>query len=429
MSGEKFPYDISQNPAPTPESGQDYDTARRELTNAIMQTFFRVLPSNYVSVERGPWYTLQFQAIAEQLAAWQIAAQEVYKDSTWDFTRPEFLWEILGRLVFPASSSREGFPQVNGDIECRDFLRQMVLLLLAGATAESMQQGAELLTDASAILIEKFLHSVPRDPAGLWTIDNQFEVEIFIESEGGTAFPADPFNLQTNAGLILDALKPAHVLYEYRFLFREVFGPLFTDEVSWTMSQYHYDDLRKYCYGAREITGTAGETLTDRFLFTDTTKSLGSVQPGAILRIDAGVNAGTYEVVEVRVFPLGTDTTARAYTTSPTGLTGTATVSGDTITDSGQDFGAAVEGEVLTFTAGPNAGSYRLETLLGSNGGLVGFATGPATQVRPSPCILRVSKRMPAAATGQTYLVDVDRLGMRTPKTITNEDASEQFYL
>jgi hypothetical protein len=153
------------------------------------------------------------------------------------------------------------------------------------------------------------------------------------------------------------------------------------------------------------------------------------VQPGAILRIDAGVNAGTYEVVEVRVFPLGTDTTARAYTTSPTGLTGTATVSGDTITDSGQDFGAAVEGEVLTFTAGPNAGSYRLETLLGSNGGLVGFATGPATQVRPSPCILRVSKRMPAAATGQTYLVDVDRLGMRTPKTITNEDASEQFYL
>jgi hypothetical protein len=305
----------------------------------------------------------------------------------------------------------------------------MVLLLLEGATAESMRQGTELLTDASATLIEKFLHSVPRDPAGLWTIENQFEVEISIETAGGTAFPEDPFNLQTNTGLILDALKPAHVLYEYRFLFREVFGPLFTDEVSWEMSQYHYDDLRKYCYGAREITGTAGETLTDRFLFTDTTRSLGSVQIGAILRIDVGVNAGTYAVTEVRTFPFGNDATARAYTTSPTGLAGTATVSGDTITDSGQDFGAAVEGEVLTFTEGPNVGSYRLETLLGPDGGLVGFATGPASQVRPSPCILRVDKRMPSAVTGQAYIVYVDRLGMRTPKTITNEDASEQFYL
>lgn len=423
-----LPYNLEQNPAPTTGTGQEFQRQRQALVNDIMRTFLAVLPSNYVSLVNGPWYTLQFQAIAEQLAAIQLAVQEVYKDSDFDFTRTEFLWDVLGILVFPGASAREGAPTVDGDVEYRAFLHRMVLLLLRGATASVIEEGAELLTDSNMTLVEKFLHSVQRDPIGAWTIDNQFEMELNVEG-----FPTNPFLLQENIPIILLALKPAHTLFEYRHLFRETFGTLFTDEPVWELDTYYYDDLRKYCYGAKEITGS-GDTLADRTLFSDPGLSFGSVRGGAgsLLVISSGVNEGQYPVVDVRAFPYGDDSTARAYTTSPTSLTGTATVSGDVITDTTQNWALAEEGEVLTFTAGPNVGSYRLETLLGSGGGLLGSPTavGPATQVRVSPSILRVDQRMPqASVTGQAYTVTVDRLGVRGPRVLLNEDASEQFYL
>jgi hypothetical protein len=428
---DDLPESLPQNPSPFPETGQEYLTDKQSLVDGIVQAFLSLLPSNYVSMEKGPWYTLQFQSIAESLAEFQITAQEVFKDNDWDFTRPDFLWEILGTLVFPGADQRSGVPNVDGGVTYRTFLQRMVILFLQGATADTMEEGAELLTDAQVTLLEKFLDAADRNPVGEWTIDNQFEVEIFTSAEDGTEFPELPFILQSNVALIEDALKPAHVLYSYQFLFLELYGTLFEDSSSWTLERFHYDDLRHYCYGAREVTGTAGKTLTDTTLFSDVTVTFRAIRAGSILRLDTGSNAGSHVVSDVRYFPVGDDTTARAYTTSPSSLAGYATVASDVVTDSSQDWALAEEGEVLTFTEGPNAGEYRLDTLLGSGGGPLGsaLAVGPATQVRVSPCLLRLQRRMTAAATGQAYTVEADRMGFRTPKVVTGEDAAEQFYL
>jgi hypothetical protein len=87
-----------------------------------------------------------------------------------------------------------------------------------------------------------------------------------------------------------------------------------------------------------------------------------------------------------------------------------------------------VEGEQVTITGGANAGTYRLDTVLGSTGGPVGSSGVSGTSVRVSPSTVRVNRRFVAA--GSTpYEVDVDRLGARTPQTVTGEDASVQFYL
>ena len=418
---------VAQNPAPFPDTGQDYLDKVRAQTTAILAQFIKVLPSNYVSRVSGPFYTLQFQAAAEQLAAFQVTAQEVFKDSGYEYTRPEFLWEVLGTLVFPGAPQQGGVPTVDGDKAYRDFLKKMVLLLLQGATPSAVAEGAGLLTAADVTLLERFLEA--RDPGSAFTIDDQFFFDLLVEEAGGTAFPSEPFILQENIRTILKALKPAHTLYGFAYLFREAFGPLFSDTYSWELSSYYYDDFRKFCYGAKEITGTAGVTLSGRTLFSDATRSFDSVQVGGLLTITSGANAGAYRVSEVLTFPLTTDTTARAYTTSPSGLSGTATVNLGVVTDTSQNFGNAAEGEVLTFTTGPNAGSYRLQTLLGSNGGPVGTVAGPATQVRVAPSMLRIETRMPSAVAGQSYTVGVDRLGVRVPKSILGEDASEQFYL
>jgi hypothetical protein len=321
----------------------------------------------------------------------------------------------------------------------------MVILLLQGATPDTVAEGAGLLTEAEVSILERFLYSQQRDPNSAWDLDDQFTFDLFVEEGGGTEFPQpDPFTLQENVRLILEALKPAHTLYYYQHLFQDAFGPIFRDDLGfgdagqgtetghiWEMSAYYYEDFRKYCLGYRNLSGSDGETLTDRTCFSDPTRSFGRLRAGAKLEITSGANAGIYEVADVRSFPFGDDTTARAYTTAPTGLTGFATVSGNDITDSSQDWAAAVEGEILTFVTGLNAGSYRLETLLGPDGGLLGDpnVVGPATSVRISPSILKVYRRMPVSATGQTYTVTVDRMGVKVPKIVTAEDASEQFYL
>lgn len=424
-----LPDSLVQNPASTPHSGQDYQDRVRQLVENILDVFYQVLPSNYVSQVTGPFYTLQFQAAAEQVAKIQIELQEAFYDSDFDITRPEFLFQIIGSLVFPDQG--EGIPQIDGDVSYRTFLQRMVLLLLQGSTNPTLIEGLQLLTDANVEVIEMGIEA--RDTVGsAWSFNEQHIIEVNISTEDGQSFPDDPFVLQENARLVLEALKPAHVLYRFRFLFREVFEQLFTDEATWTLDIYRYEDFRKYCLGYKQITGTGGETLTDRSLFRDPNRPFRKVSPGNKLTILAGTNAGTWIVQEILTFPVGDDPTFYSFTTSPSGLIGDVAIENGALYSPGFDFAQAVEGEILTIASGPNAGPYRLETLLGGQGGPVGSITPGPTQyerVRPFPTLLRTEKRMPVAATGQSYTLEVDRLGIQSPRIVLREDHSAEFVL
>lgn len=423
------PFALSQNPAPNPVSGQAYMGGKAALVQQIMRTFRAVLPSNYVAQTNGPWYSLQFQAMAEQLADIQIATTEVFKDNAFDFTRTDFLWQTLGTLVFPGASDQSGIPDVDGDVLYREFLRRMVQLLLAGATTASIEGGLEALDpNIVTTVVERYLESPPRDPNGAYTIDDQFLIDIFVEG-----FPTeDPFVLQRNAELVLAALKPAHVLYGYSYLFRDAFDKVADDTggFSFDLDSYYYADLRKWCLGAKEITGV-GDTLAalGRSLFTDPDVSFAAVRVETRLDIADGPNKGVYRVTGKRALLSGSDATPRPYTTS-TGASGTLTAISDTVVeDTSQDWGAMPVDTTVTIASGPNAGTYRLDTVLGPTGGPIGTVGVSGTQVRLSPSTLVVTPRMPSVATGQSYTVVVDRLGVQSPNPVSGEDVTNQFIL
>ena len=109
-------------------------------------------------------------------------------------------------------------------------------------------------------------------------------------------------------------------------------------------------------------------------------------------------------------------------------MEGYASIEGDTITDSCQNWTFAKEGELITFHEGANAGTYRLKDVLGSDGGSVGFVTGVGTQVRVGASIVRVTKRLP---TGNpfSYELSVDRLGVRKEQTVSSENLTLQCVL
>ena len=452
-----LPNAIPQNPAPVVLRGQQTATTKQNIVDEILTTFKRVLASNYVAQIPGPYYYLQFQASAETLADIQILLTEASVDSDVDFTRPEFLWQMVGTLVFPDVSDNQ-FPIIDGDLTFRCFLKRMIELLLQGGTLETQEEGLELLTEAQITVLEKVAFQY--DPNSAWGFNDQhtFEINVedkttwtgpdgeLIEGEFGTGFPLNPFILQFNNGLILRALRPAKTLYDYRHLFKEHFGVLFADTPFFDLEPWYYEDFRKFCIGMKEILSSEGETVAsaDLVLFTDVTVDFRSVCPGAMLEILDGPNTsptnggndpyrlGVHRVTSVLQMPFGAEDVTRPYTTSPTGLSGDVTIAADgELDDPNQDFSNAVEGEVLTITTGPNSGSYRLDVLLGANGGPIAQvpAGSGVTGVQVAPCILQLNSRMIQPATGQSYRVSVERLGIRVPYTVLGEDASAQFYL
>ena len=252
-----------------------------------------------------------------------------------------------------------------------------------------------------------------------------------------STFPDLPIVLQRNAALVLQALDPASTLYEYRNLFRENLRGLISDQLTqMDLSSGYYEDFRHDCSGVREISGTNGIVGADRFLFHDPTLSFRSVRVGSELVIPVvAPPPGTprenrYRVTAVVPFPYGDDPIPRAYTTAPTGLSGFVTVSQGAFIDTSQNFVLCVEGETLTITSGPNAGTYLLDAATGPNGGPLGnpATLGPSTGVRPVPSYLRVVPRIMTPGSGITYRVSVDHLGVRVPLTVTGEDASWYFF-
>lgn len=440
-----------QNPAPVAQGGQEGLSAVQRLSMKIMEAFSQVLPSNYVSETPGPFYTLQFQSIAEQLAATQLALEEVGLESDVDFARPEYLWQMIGTLVFPDTSQTPRGPvEISGDLTYREFLRRMLLLLLQGSKQAVVQEGVGLLTEAEVRIVPK----VGADRGSAWGLDDQFEFEVNLlgkttwsdgaVGEAGSGFPTDPIRLQRNNARILRALRPAHTLYEYRHLFLELFQANISDTFSAELDAWHYEDFRHYCLGMKALMGEEGATLASKILFSDPRRSFRTVTPGATLTILNGPNTkptsggldsstlGEYRVEEVRRLVFGPDEVPRRYTTSPTGLVGKATVDVDGVfTDLTQDFSNAVEGEILTLLEGPNAAEYRLEVLVGGEGGLVGVVSPGSNQhqVQVSPSILRIRSRMPRSQAGQRYTVTLQRKGAKHPWFVNGEDVSSQFFL
>jgi len=478
----------AQNPAPFVQEGQVDESRVRAVADQIVTVFINSLPSNYVSQTKGPNYVQQFQAAAEELARIQVTGEDAYEDAFYDFTRPEVLFQFLADLVFP-TSAQTGLPQIDGDLSYRAFLHKMVTLLLQGSTDVTLLEGVEALTDAEVSLLDK--EEFIGLPGVGWTIADRFTVEVNVSNhhrstegslvdphyhtlkinalgEGVTTgivwddgsgpahvhtienwlmddasavglpshthdplsdFAELPVILANNVRIVLRALRPAHVLYEYRNLFRETYRHVFVDAIEqFNLDTYYYDDFRKYCTGVKELDSATGVVLADRYTLNDAI-SFRPIRPGAPLTILSGPNAGRYQVRETASFPFGDDPVARPYVTSPTALTGLATVFEGAFVDSAQDWSLAAPNEVLTFATGPNAGRYLLETVLGANGGPVGEAVGPETAVRPAVNFLRIlGPKFPVASSGNSYSVEVDRLGIRGPIAVANEDISSQFF-
>lgn len=285
-----------QFPLPLNEEGKGYENQLAARERGITSALLNLLPSNYESTVVGPNYTLYLKAFAKELARITMVLERIAEGMSFERVPSDFLWETVGYLVFVNGK----LPELGFDDESfREFLLTVIQIYFQGSTPEAIAQGIALFTDTTFTVRE--LYQDARQPGSIYDISDQFGFAIDFELQG--QFPTNPFDLDANTRLLLELIRPAHTLYQIRFVFTEDIGELvdnITDTVSYDLRLYHYEETRKYCAGLKGFESTTGLIETpDLSLITDTdaTKPITSPNQGARLTVFSGVNTGIYEVV------------------------------------------------------------------------------------------------------------------------------------
>lgn len=295
-NGVQFPY---------PVNGGGKGEQRRLITRsqAILNALVNLLPSNYESSVVGPNYTIYMKAMATELARITMTLEQLGTGISFEEVQSEFLWETVGYLVF----LNEKLPDIGFDDESfREFLLAIIRIYFQGATPASIADGVRLFTNEEFKVRENFKEGAPFD------ISDQFGFGIDFELQA--QFPPDVFALDKNLQLLIEIIRPAHTLYRLRFVFKEDvdLGNTVTDESSWWMYNYYYDDARRYCAGMEGFNGTTGTiSFSSLNVFTDTDpeKPLYAAKEGVTLFIPSGPNTGRYTVTghpsptSISVFP------------------------------------------------------------------------------------------------------------------------------
>jgi len=224
--------------------GKEYDLRVLQRAQTIFTALLNLLPSNYVSAIQGPQYTLELKAVAVELAKLELALEDVDLDRDFTHTRSEFLYSMIGYMVFLNNRLP---PLEFSDEEFRKFLLSLIKIYFQGSVPESIKEAVGLFITDDFGVLENFLQA--RGGASGFDISDQFGFTITVETSG--TFPPNIFNLQSSLRIILDIVRPAHTLFRIRYIFRDDYLPnnpsnRVLDSMKWRLASYYYEDYRSY---------------------------------------------------------------------------------------------------------------------------------------------------------------------------------------
>lgn len=236
------------------QSGKEYATRLVQRAQATLSTLLNLLPSNYVSTVQGPNYTNELKAVAVEIAKIELALEDIESDSGYTNTRSDFLYSIIGYLVFLNGR----LPQTKfDDLEFKRFLLSVIKIYFQGSIPSSIQEGVSLFTSDEVKVTENF--KLIRAGASGYDISDQFGFQIDLIG----ASPGDLFAIDANIRLVLDIIRPAHTLFRIRYIFDDTYEPnpnpenpddagKIIDRYRWRMANYYYEDFRVYPAGIRD---------------------------------------------------------------------------------------------------------------------------------------------------------------------------------
>lgn len=230
--------------------GKEYNLRLLQRAQTIFSGLLNLLPSNYISSVEGPNYTIELKAVAVELAKIELAIEDVDLDRDFTHTRSEFLYSIIGYLVFLNGK----LPSIEfSDEEFRSFVLNLIRIYFQGSIPDSIRDATDLFLTQDFKVLENFLSA--RAGVSGYDISDQFGFRIEIESGG--VFPPEIFQIDQSLRTILDIIRAAHTLFTVRYIFTDEYNPNdptgeILDAYRWRMADYHYEDFRSYCSGIQD---------------------------------------------------------------------------------------------------------------------------------------------------------------------------------
>lgn len=246
----RFTIDLNRINFSIERSGKEYNLRVLQRAQAIFTSLLNLLPSNYISAIQGPNYTIELKAVAVELAKIELTLEDVDLDRDYTHTRSEFLYSMIGYLVFLNNRLP---PLEFSDDEFRKFLLSLIRIYFQGSIPESIKDAVGLFVTDDFTVLENFL--LTREGVSGLDISDQFGFQINVETTG--TFPPGLFDLQSSIRIILDIIRPAHTLFRIRFIFKDTYRPndpinRILDAMKWRLSNYYYEDYRSYWQGIKD---------------------------------------------------------------------------------------------------------------------------------------------------------------------------------
>lgn len=235
------------------ESGEDYIKKLNNETNLYFNTFLSMLSSYWKSTIDGPNYARELKSMSLSLAKLRLSLEQVRSDTFYDQTRGEFLYQVVTNLLFPKE-----IPGTNlSDTDFKGFIQKVLMIYFNGSIPSSMEKAVKLFMDGEVSVKENYVQSGSKKSG--FDISDQFgfTVNVIVNSK----VLDDLIVSDKNVRILLDIIKPAHVLYKIKYIFKDMYVGNETadehvkvkDSLAFVFSSYTYDDFRKFTNGLYRI--------------------------------------------------------------------------------------------------------------------------------------------------------------------------------
>ena len=188
-----------------------------QKANVILTGLLNNLASNYVTSSAFTLFAGQLKALAFEAARIISISEDVYNDTIFKTTRPDFISQNIESFLF-YNQRFSHFEQT--DVQVRSFILALIQAYFKGATASSIQSALtfEFSQEGqiSFALTEPIYQEYTNPSIDFVPLQHQFTVAINADNSA-----IDIITLQSDVEFLVNLIKPAHTQLETQFIFLE----------------------------------------------------------------------------------------------------------------------------------------------------------------------------------------------------------------
>lgn len=240
------------------KTGIEFQKDLLTVTRSIQDRMLQNLPSNYTR-DRNTNLAEFYRAIAEEFGRLQYSATDISNDKFHDEIRIEYLFTILGDLLFLGEKS---INESMADTEYREFLIKVRNGYIGGSRPDNIEDTVSDIVGLPVTLKE--IYQSLRLSKTSYTLKDTHKMFFDIAMDNVTS-SSDIGTILGDLSFFLDLLKPAHVIYDTRLIWTEDIdkrGDCIPKYDMSTMQEtvYYGENLYVVTYAASSVYLTAVET-------------------------------------------------------------------------------------------------------------------------------------------------------------------------